>query len=69
MFLSLCVDTSTSIDKSVPLEMAIATPGKINMLLFTVYCYRFTIVTIAPKRHHDDAPDAIKKAKLEVLTN
>lgn len=38
-------DTSTSIDKSVPLEMAIATP--------------------APKRHHDDTPDAIKKAKLE----
>ena len=43
--------------------MAITTPGNI------VYnCLLFTGDTIAPKRHHDDAPDAVKKAKLEVVT-
>ena len=56
------LDTSSSIDKSVPLEMAIATPGNIKY-----NCLLFTGDTIAAKRHHDDAPDAIKKAKLEVV--
>ena len=31
------VDTSTSIDKSVPLEMAITTPGKVSMLIIIIY--------------------------------
>ena len=42
--------------------MAIATPGNMKCI-----CLLFASVTIAPKRHHDDAPDAIKKAKLEVV--
>lgn len=27
------------------------------------------VIALAPKRHHDDAPDAIKKTKLEVVIN